>query len=87
MVGLVKVLVNLRKWSATLSFYVFEYGTHPNIGYSGLQKLKLSVDCALDSLVGEDGVNVLCNMVQMGDNIWPKDKYMDKKRKTHFGHK
>lgn len=72
--GLVNVLVNIGKCSSVLSFYVLEYGTHPIIEYPGLKKLRLSVNYVLESLVGEDGDRVLCNVAKMGNKVLFKEK-------------
>lgn len=77
------MLVSIGKWSSYLPFYVLDYGIHPIIGYPELKKMKLSVNCVLDSLVSDGGDRVLCNVVKMGNPDMSKERKGDKKAKRH----
>lgn len=81
--GLVHVLINIGKCSSVLPCYILNYGTHLIIGYSGLKKMRLFVNCVLDSLVGDNDGRVLCNMVKMGKKDTPKKKNEVKELDMH----
>lgn len=67
-------MVNIDKWSLVLPFYVLEYGTDPINGYLGLNKMRLPLNCVLDSLVGDDRYRVLSNMIKMSSKVFFKEK-------------
>lgn len=81
--GPVKVLVSIKKWSALLPFYVLENESHPIIRYVDLKKRRLSVNCVLDSLVKSDGDKVICNMMKMRTKIAPKRKDINQEKETN----
>lgn len=73
-VGLVEVLVAIEKWKAILPFYVLDHGTHLIIRYPSLKTLKLSANCVLDCLVGEDVDRILCKVVKVAKNHVDREK-------------
>lgn len=72
--GVVNVLRAIEKGKKVLPYYVLDYGTHPIIRYPGLKSQRLLVNCVLDTLVGEYGDRVWCNVVRKGDKAGKKEK-------------
>lgn len=78
-------MVEIGKWKEVLPFNVFDYGTHPIVGYLELKALRLLINCVVDSLMGEDGDRVLYNVVRMSRKSKEKEKNKGTKQRTIVG--
>lgn len=63
-IGTCNIAVKVGTWESILPFHLVDHGTHPILGYLGLKKLGLGVDCVKDCLVGSDGNVFLCRSIQ-----------------------